>query len=222
MNDSAATKNYYNHTAWFYEQLAGAYSLGNIRASKLAETDFISAGDKVLYAGAGGGEAAVAAAEKGAEVTCIDIAPAMLSRIQAKLDAAKLDAELIREDILDHDRTGYYDAICANYFLNVFDDEVMRRIYAHLVTLLRPGGLFMIADFAPARGGPVARVLHFVYYRMANATFWLLTKTPLHQVYDYEGIGAGLGLTHRQTIYHRLFPGGPEYFQTIVMERSDS
>ena len=219
MTTSAATKTHYNHTAWFYEQMAGAYSMGKIKASKLAELEFIASGDRVLYPGAGGGEAAAAAAAEGAEVTCIDIAPAMLSRIQGKLDAGKLDAELIRGDILEHDRVGYYDVVCANYFLNIFEDDLMRQIYAHLATLVKPGGLMMIADFAPARGGPIARALHFVYYRMANATFWLLTRTPLHPVYDYEGIGADLGLEHKTTVFHRLFPGGPEYFQTLVLEK---
>jgi demethylphylloquinol methyltransferase len=219
MQDAPTAHNRYNHTAWFYEGLSGFYSAGTILASKLAELPFIQPGDRVLYAGVGGGQDAVAAAELGAEVTCVDLAPAMLDRTRRKLDERGAQAELVRGDVMDHDRTGHYDVVCANYLLNVFEPAVARTVFAHLVDLARPGGLLMFADFAVPRGGPIARTIHAFYNWLANASFWVLTRNPIHPVHDFEALAEEFGLVPRQTIMHRLFPGGPRYFQTTVTQK---
>ncbi len=213
------TSNHYNHTAWFYEQLSGVYSLGKIQKSKLAEIPLLNRGDRVLYAGVGGGQDAVYAASKGCQVTCVDLAPAMIDRARRKLDAVGAEAELIAGDIMEHDRAGEYDAVCANYFLNVFNPSVMTGVLDHLVAQVRPGGLFMVADFTAPTGSGLAKLMHSAYYWTANATFTLLTRTPIHEVYDYVALTEERGLKHKDTIKHPLFSGGPEYFETIVMEK---
>ena len=63
----------YDRAAWFYEKSAKFYSTNQIRESKRQQLKHIQRGDKVLFLGAGSGEDAVMAAEKGALVTCIDI-----------------------------------------------------------------------------------------------------------------------------------------------------
>ncbi|MGD2101594.1 MAG: methyltransferase domain-containing protein [Acidimicrobiia bacterium] len=216
MYESSATADRYNHVARIYEALSSLYSLGKIRDSKLAELEYIEPGVRVLFVGAGGGEDAAAAAAKGAEVTAIDLAPAMISRVEAKLRSEGLDVETIVGDVLDHDRHERYDAVCANYFLNVFNSSVMQTVLEHLVGLVKPGGLLMIADFSNPRGGRLARGLHVLCVGLANVGFWLLTRNAVHPVYDYRAHGEALGLTHRETVLHPLFPGGPTYFQTTV------
>jgi demethylmenaquinone methyltransferase/2-methoxy-6-polyprenyl-1,4-benzoquinol methylase len=216
MTDSPAAKNNYNHTAWFYEPLAMVYSGGQIRASKMHELQYIQPGDRVLYAGVGGGEDAVHAAKKGAKVTCIDLAPAMLAHVKTKLDRARTQAELICGDLLKHDRVGQYDVVCANYFLNVFTPEVMALMLDHLVSLLRPGGKLLVADFAVPRGNIAFRALHVFYYRIANVMYWAISRNGLHPIYDYAAILPRHGLQLQTIARHALFPGGPTYFQTAI------
>lgn len=216
---SAAAKNNYNHTAWFYEPLAAVYSMGQIRASKLHELRYMQPGDRVLYAGVGGGEDAVRAAEKGVKVTCIDLAPNMLAKVESKMQRAGARAELICGDLLQHDRTGQYDVVCANYFLNVFTPEVMATMLDHLVTLVKPGGYLLVADFAVPRGNPLFRALHVLYYRIANVLYWAISRNGLHPIYDYGTILPRHGLTLESIARHRLFPGGPSYFQTAVARK---
>lgn len=219
MGKSPATTNRYNHVARIYEAMGSSYSLGKIRASKLSELDYIRPGDRVLFAGVGGGEDAVAAAVKGAEVTAIDLAPAMVARVEGKLRSEGLPAETIVGDILAHDRPELYDAVCANYFLNVFNRSVMQAVLEHLIGLVKPGGLLMIADFSKPRGGALARGLHAAYVGLANVSFWLLTRNAVHPVYDYRALAEERGMSHHETILHPLFRGGPNYFQTLVMQK---
>ncbi len=219
MDESPAARNRYNHTAWFYEPLAAVYSCGMIRASKLHELQYIQPGDRVLYAGVGGGEDAIHAASKGAAVTCVDLAPEMLKRVKAKLDAAGAQAELICGDLLRHDRIGYYDVICANYFLNVFTPDVMATVIDHLVSLLKPGAKLLVADFAVPRGNPLLRALHVLYYRVANVMYWAISNNGLHPIYDYAAILPEHSLQVRAVAHHALFPGGPSYFQTVIASK---
>lgn len=221
MNALAATaKNRYNHTAWFYEPLAALYSFGKIRASKLHELQYMQAGQHVLYAGVGGGEDAVRAAEKGANITCVDLASAMLEQVERKLDDAGVGGELICGDLLQHNRTGHYDVICANYFLNVFTADVMHKVLAHLITLLKPGGMLLVADFAIPQGNVLLRASHAFYYRIANVLYWVISNSDLHPIYDYAAILPSHGLHVREPVRHRLFPGGPRYFQTVIAQKS--
>jgi Methylase involved in ubiquinone/menaquinone biosynthesis len=217
--DAPTAKSRYNHTAWFYEPLAAVYSLGMIRASKLHELQHIESGTRVLYAGVGGGEDALQAARKGAVVTCVELSSSMLAKVGDKLDRASVSAELICDDVLRHDRSGHYDVICANYFLNVFKPEVMARMLDHLVSLLKPGGKLLVADFAVPRGNAVFRALHVLYYRIANVTYWVLSRSDLHGIYDYAAILPQHGLQVDGVMRHALFPGGPTYFQTVVTQK---
>jgi demethylmenaquinone methyltransferase/2-methoxy-6-polyprenyl-1,4-benzoquinol methylase len=217
--DAPSAKSRYNHTAWFYEPLAAIYSLGKIRASKMHELQYIRADDRVLYAGVGGGEDALQAARKGAMVTCVELSSSMLGKVSDKLERAAVTAELICGDVLRHERTGYYDVVCANYFLNVFKPEVMSQMLDHLLILLKPGGKLLVADFAVPRGNPLFQALHILYYRIANVTYWVLSRSDLHGIYDYAAILPRHGVLLETVVRHPLFWGGPTYFQTVVTHK---
>jgi ubiquinone/menaquinone biosynthesis C-methylase UbiE len=216
---TANEKNLYNHTAWFYEPKAALYTFGNISATKLHELQYMQHGENGLYAGVGGGEDAVRAAEKGAKITCIDLASAMLARVDQKLEDAGVSGELICGDLLLHNRTGHYDVICANYFLNVFTTDVMHKMLDHLISLLKPGGLLLVADFAVPQGNALQRATHAFYYRIANVLYWVISNSDLHPIYDYSAILSGHGLSVSEVARHRLFPGGPRYFQTVIAQK---
>ena len=131
---------------------------------------------------------------------------------------AGVEAELICGDLLQHE--GQYDVVCANYFLNVFTPDTMALMLDHLIKLLKPGGRLMVADFAVPQGNIVLRALHVFYYRIANVMYWAISRNGLHPIYDYTQILPRHGLSITELTRHRLFPGGPRYFQTVVAQKA--
>jgi demethylphylloquinol methyltransferase len=185
---SSGLQNNFDHVADTYDWWANIYSWGQIRACKAAQMRNIAPGGRVLYAGVGGGEDAVMAAQKGAHVTVIDLSPRMLANATKRITAAGVDrqVECICGDILEHNRRGYYDVVCANFFLNVFAEPVMREMMQYLATLLRPGGMLLIADLAPVEGPAWQRMARRIYFGVAAIAFRLLAGSATHPIYDFR------------------------------------
>lgn len=109
-----------------------------------------------------------------------------------------------------------FDAVVANFFLNVFSRPVTESVLARLAGLIRPGGKLLIADFAPVRGNLVPRVLHRAYYGTGNFLYWMKGLCALHPIYAYADYYPQLGLKLHHTRHFRIFRRGPWIFQTTV------
>ena len=206
----------YNAIAWLYEFTTRIYSLGRIGASKAWQTQYVNPGDRVLYAGVGTGEDAVLAAQRGALVTCVDVAPKMLKRAQARIEAEGLAAEFICIDIAKFDAPEPFDVVVANFFFNIFDDDTTVYLVDHLAGLLRPGGRFMIADFMPARGRGFGRFLQLLHNFVANATYWLIGLAHFGLAREYPEYLESAGFEIRMIEEFPLTRWGPRAFWSIV------
>ena len=173
-------------------------------------------GDRVLYLGVGAGEDALQAARTGAQVTCIDISPEMLDRLQFKLNKEGLSVELICQSAFEHKKIGHYDICATNYFLNVFRKDDMIQMLNHAATLIRPGGKFLIADVAVPQGNPFSKAFAFLYLKTAMASFWLLGLVPWHENYDYPSYFRDAGVELEHVEHFRLANFGPIVYQSIV------
>jgi demethylmenaquinone methyltransferase/2-methoxy-6-polyprenyl-1,4-benzoquinol methylase len=212
----------YTSVASFYEAVANLYSCGQIAAAKRAQLREMRPGDRVLYAGVGAGEDAVDAARLGARLTCLDLSSAMLSRLEARLAGAGQSAEIVCSNAFQHHRPGYYDVVCANFFLNCLSEAAMHDMLAHLATLLRPGGKLLIADLALPQGRFFYRCLQRVYSRVANVIFWVIGLVPLHPIYDYRRHLATVGLKYADAQPFRLLGLGPIAYESLTALRCDS
>ncbi|MBX3417849.1 MAG: methyltransferase domain-containing protein [Pirellulaceae bacterium] len=217
-SDRQLGKNY-DRATWFYDLSSALFSAGKIRASKKVAVSRLEPGERVLFLGVGSGEDAVMAANRGAHVTCIDLSQKMLELLERRLQAVGKSAELICGNAFDHQPTELYDAVAANYFLNIFYRDDMERMLVHAAGLVKPGGKFLIADVSPAQGSLPARLFNIVYLKLAMITFWLLGLVPLHRNYDYlEAFPqAQLVVEHIRTF--RFLRYGPILFRTIVARR---
>ena len=116
-----------------------------------AATDLaaVGAGDRVLDAGAGDGNVALACAARGAEVDACDLAAAMVARGRERTGAA---ARWARADVqaLPY-ADGAFDVVIST-FGAAFAPRA-RRTAAELARVLRPGGRLVLAAWVP-RGLP--------------------------------------------------------------------
>ncbi len=209
----------YDRAAKFYEASANCFSLGKIRASKFYGVQKMQPGDRAIFLGVGTGEEAILAAQKGVQVTCVDISQAMLTKLKRKLDAKQLDAELLCQDALTLDRFGQYDFCAANYFLNVFRESTMKKFMQHGAKLVKPGGKFLIADVARSQGNLLYQAFNICYLKWAMISSWMIGLVPLHRNYDYPRYFEDAELRLDSVEYFKLFRGGPVVFQCIVGQK---
>jgi demethylmenaquinone methyltransferase/2-methoxy-6-polyprenyl-1,4-benzoquinol methylase len=217
MTIAETARNDFGPTAGFYDLLGHVYSAGAINTCKERQIDQIYPGERVLYAGVGGGYDAALAAGKGARVTAIDLSGKMLARAQSRFAALGpgIDVESIQGNILDHDRRGHYDVVAANFFLNVFDEPAMLVVLKHLVGLLRMGGRLLIADFRPLGGGPAQRAAQWIYHGIAITSFSLVAHNAVHPIYDYKDYFHRYGIQEESCTDMRICGFGPAWYRLL-------
>ena len=209
----------YDSVAWCYDELAGIYSLGRIGRSKHESIASLEPGERVLFAGVGRGREAIEAARRGVRVSAVDLSPRMLARFSRATQGETLTANAVLGDVALHRPEELYDAVVANYFLNLFDAEHAMSMLEKLCALVRPGGSLQFADFAPHEGGGVSRWLTEAYYRPVNWIGWGLGYCALHAIPDYPRMLASLGIRVRSVRRFPLLWGGNPAFVTISAER---
>ncbi len=215
----AAKERNYNKAAWFYEEVSNLYSTGRIRKAKAAQVPLMEPGQRVLYLGVGTGEDAVLAAQKGVQVTCVDLSSSMIKRVRQKMDTAGVSAECIVGDATKHCRWEHYDVVATNFFLNCFREPMMRSMLGHATRLIKPGGRLMIADVALAQGNWLSKAFNIGYLKMGMLSFWMLGLVPLHRNYDYESYFGDLEITKTEHQFFRFAKIGPVLFQNIVGQK---
>ena len=208
----------YDRLAKLYDAAAHLYSGGQIRALKAAQISELQPGQRILYAGVGDGEDAVLAANRQVSLTLLDLSAGMLARAAGKFQAVDAEGclEIIRGDVLKHERPGHYDVVVANFFLNVFKEPMMEAVLGHLATMLKPGGKLLIGDFSYPRGWLAARALQRGYYYLSMFSFWLLGGRPLHPIYDYPQYFAAANLRSAGVERFKVSALLPVSFETIT------
>jgi len=135
----------------------GAWSSGDyavigttlqITGETLAEAVDVAAGERVLDVAAGNGNAALAAARRGCEVTASDYVPALLSGTRARasaegltVDVREADAEALPFD----DAT--FDVVVSTFGVMFTPDQ--ERAAAELTRVCRPGGRIGLTNWTP-------------------------------------------------------------------------
>lgn len=212
--DSNKTPDHYAHIARCYDALCALGSLGAVGRCKLDVLRIIKPGDAVLFAGAGTGGDAIAASRAGAKVTVAELSPAMIARFRKKPGAENI--RVVAGDILVFDADEKFDAVVANFFLNVFPPETMREVLAKLARATAPGGRLVIGDVRLPEHG-FARAFTLAYWFGATRLFRVLTANAVHPVYDYEEELRASGFVVRDGKARRLL--GAPCFVSLVAER---
>ena len=133
------------------------HSLGRLATAGLVDLAQIAASDRVLDAGTGiGGTARLIAAERGARVTAVDIAPEYCEVAEWLNDAVGLGdrIEVRTADVteLPFDDASFDVVVSQHVQMNIADK---RRLYAEARRVLVPGGRLALWDVAAGPGGPL-------------------------------------------------------------------
>jgi SAM-dependent methyltransferase len=118
-------------------------------AEGLAQNAGLRAGDRVLDVATGSGNAALAAARCGCEVTGVDYVPSLLERARARSAAEGLEIEFAEgdaENLAFPDAS--FDAVLS--CLGVMFTPDQERAAAELVRVYKPGGTIGLVNWTPA------------------------------------------------------------------------
>lgn len=143
----------------------------------------------------------------------------MLRRAQRRLGAAHTEVEFRCESVFEHRPRQPYDAVVANFFLNVFSPSSMPKVLRRLKSFLRSEGLLLIGDFAPPANRWFERLAQYLYYLPPLVLFRLLTKNAWHPLYDYRVVAGQLGLALVGVERVRVFRHGPSWLCTLKFSK---
>jgi ubiquinone/menaquinone biosynthesis C-methylase UbiE len=165
-----------------YDRGIRILTLGSIQRvkEKIANT-YVQAGMRVLEIGCGTGTLTAMMAARGAEVTGIDAAPAMLAEAGKKVAAAGLRERVTLEYldatlIADHFPAASFDLIVATLVFSELSTDEQRYVLNACEKLLAPGGRLLIADEVIPSGTP-RRLLFYAVRLPLTLLTWLLTRT---------------------------------------------
>ena len=197
----------YKYIGPLYDLLSSIYGGESIHNCKRAmlTSENVKPGDKILSAGAGHGKDAIRAAELGANVTVVDLSETMLKKLQQSFDKHPQDLQvtIVHADILTFEEYEKYDMVIANFFLNVFYEDMMHKFLEHLVKCTKKGGKFIIGDFAYPNGNPVSKLLQKGYWYTAAIIFYFASDNAVHEIYNYSELMKEKGLEIEDTKHYR-------------------
>jgi SAM-dependent methyltransferase len=108
----------------------------------------VHAGERVLDVAGGSGNTALAAARRGADVTCTDYVPALLEHARERADAERLP---LRTEVADAQQLpfpdGSFDVVTSTFGAMFAPDQ--EATAGELLRVLRPGGRLGMANWTP-------------------------------------------------------------------------
>jgi FkbM family methyltransferase len=107
----------------------------------------VGSGSTVVDLGAGTGRFSLAVAPHVRHVIAVDVSPAMVRALRARVAATGLtNIDAVQAGFLSYERTGTVDAVFTRNALHQLPDFWKAVALARLATLLRPGGVLRLHD----------------------------------------------------------------------------
>ena len=159
--------------AWGRPDAAGFARLVEPAAEHLVEACGVSAGERVLDAGCGDGNVALAAARRGAIVTAVDYSPSALERGRARAAAEGLEVEWLDGDVQDLPAgDGWFDRSLSAFGL-IWAADVQTAL-DELIRVTRPEGTLGLAVWARAGfyGGMLSIAEDHGLFEWTNPADW--------------------------------------------------
>jgi SAM-dependent methyltransferase len=144
---------------------------------------------RILIPGCGRGHEALELAQRGFQVTALDIAPTALEHLASELHAAGVEAERVCADALTWQPSQPFDAIYEQTCLCAFDPAHWAAYEQQLFNWLRPGGqLFALFMQVERAGGPPFHCALPDMQTLFSAERWQWPDTPPGRVAHPDNI----------------------------------
>ena len=192
----------YKLVGHFYEFM----SSDSVNHCRVAMLDYLQPGDTVLFAGVGHGLDAIYAAQRGANVTVVDLSQTMLQKFQQNLEKRNIQITIrqVHGDIMRVTEYEQYDMVVANFFLNIFNREMMAEVLEHLIKLGKPRAKIVVGDFSCHGDNILSHVFQTLSWYGIAAFFWVLAGQPIHDIYNYPEEMKSLGLQVREKKHFKV------------------
>jgi len=143
----------YDNSAWFYDRLSRiVYGDALIRA-QVYLLEFIPADATVLIVGGGSGWILDEIAKRhsaGLRITYVEVSSKMM--VQAKKRNACGNNVVFINDAIENVSFGSsFDVVLTAFLFDSFSEQTMERVFGHIHSLLKPGGLWVYSDFRPTK-----------------------------------------------------------------------
>ena len=184
------------HWAPQYDIFTGLMGLGVNRPNSrmVIEMAKIKAGDKVLDVGCGTGNLTLTAksyAGESGSVHGIDASPEMIDLAQKKAKRSGLETVFevgLIEKLTYPEAT--FDAVISRLVIHHLPDDLKRQGFAEILRVLKPGGLFFLADFKPPSNPILAHVTSaLVGPGMMQSNVWGIP--PMLTEAGFTGVASG-------------------------------
>lgn len=184
------------HWAAQYDFMTGLLGFGfNSPGSRMViEMARIKPGDKVLDVGCGTGNLTLTArrfTNESGSVAGIDASPEMIQKAQEK--ARKIGAD-VKFEVGLIEKIPYpedtFDVVISRLMVHHLPDDLKRRAFTDVLRVLRPGGLFFIADFNRPSNPILAHLsMALVGHAMVQTNVWALP--PMLAESGYVEVNSG-------------------------------
>jgi ubiquinone/menaquinone biosynthesis C-methylase UbiE len=139
----------YNNSAWFYDSLSRlVYGRALINAQQYL-IQYIKPDSNILIAGGGTGwilDEITKLHPSGLHITYVEVAANMIALSQ-KRDTGGNEVVYINNAIENVPLAPNFDAVITPFLFDNFTEQTLKTVFDHIHHLLKPGGLWLNADF---------------------------------------------------------------------------
>ncbi|MGZ3872508.1 MAG: class I SAM-dependent methyltransferase [Mucilaginibacter sp.] len=139
----------YNNSAWFYDPLARVVYGRALVDAQVYLLQFVPANANVLIVGGGTGwilEELAKIQPSGLQITYVEVAADMMARSKKRQTGS--NKVLFIHDAVENIKPGQkFDAVITPFLFDNFTRQTMQKVFNHIHLLLKPGGIWLNADF---------------------------------------------------------------------------
>lgn len=139
----------YNNSAWFYDRLSQlVYGRALINA-QVYLLQFIKPGSKILIVGGGTGwilDEITKLHPSDIQITYAEVATNMIT-LSKKRNTGNNSVIFINDAIENIPLSADFDIVITPFLFDNFTDQTLQKVFTHIHSSLKPGGLWLNADF---------------------------------------------------------------------------
>lgn len=139
----------YDNSAWFYDKLSRLVYGRALIDAQVFLLQFIPPKSHILIVGGGTGwilDEISRLHPSGLEITYVEVAPKMMALSQ-KRNMGDNKVVFFTDPVEDVSLPADFDVVITPFLFDNFEEETLQKVFGHIDAALKPGGLWLNADF---------------------------------------------------------------------------